>query len=178
LSCIIFFTMIPVACNNVDNNLNDSVSRSKSETKCILIGTRYDSFDALKEDITISYSKSGTQVQVIHSNNDKSVLSVLKKNISSDDLVAAQKGGFRKKAEVLFKSPLIVLFRKDIVRVRTLSRWTGWIFGEGDKCFYDLATAMTQNIIKEDIEIIKPRDFEEKGYLNSFNHLTAQAFLT
>ena len=50
--------------------------------------------------------------------------------------------------------------------------------GQGDVAFYDLAETMVRNIRPEDTLIMSRKDLSEKGYLNTFNHITAQAFMT
>jgi hypothetical protein len=52
------------------------------------------------------------------------------------------------------------------------------LFGEGDVAFFNLAQAMVRNINTPDIAFKYPKDTTEKGYLNTFNHMTAQAFIT
>ena len=52
------------------------------------------------------------------------------------------------------------------------------MFGEGDIAFYDLAEATVDHITDADLVYIPTEDLSEKGYLNTFNHITAQAFMT
>ena len=52
------------------------------------------------------------------------------------------------------------------------------MFGEGDIAFYDLAEMMVYNISDEDLLNMPAEHLSEKGYLNTFNHVTAQAFIT
>ena len=52
------------------------------------------------------------------------------------------------------------------------------MFGEGDLAFYDLAETMVYNISDDDLTLMPSEDLSEKGYLNTFNHITAQAFIT
>ena len=51
-------------------------------------------------------------------------------------------------------------------------------FGEGDQAFYFLAEACAKNINTPDLAFINDRDSSEKGYINTFNHITSQAFIT
>ena len=44
--------------------------------------------------------------------------------------------------------------------------------------FFHLAEAMSNHIHEEDVVNIPPEDLSDKGYINTFNHMTAQAFIT
>jgi hypothetical protein len=79
---------------------------------------------------------------------------------------------------LLFRCPFAVANRKDLETVYHLSRWRPEWFGEGDPAFFDLAKSSVENINTPDLAFKNPRDSTEKGYLNSFNHITAQAFIT
>ena len=68
--------------------------------------------------------------------------------------------------------------RKNLWVVENLGRRRPWDFGKGDVAFYDLAEAMVKNIRDEDRLTMTEKDLGEKGYLNTFNHLTAQAIMT
>jgi hypothetical protein len=52
------------------------------------------------------------------------------------------------------------------------------VFGEGDVAFYYLAQASFRNINTPDLAFANSKDTTEKGYINTFNHITAQAFIT
>lgn len=52
------------------------------------------------------------------------------------------------------------------------------MFGEGDIAFYDLAEQSVRQIREEDRKKMSEHDLSEKGYLNTFNHVTAQALIT
>lgn len=60
----------------------------------------------------------------------------------------------------------------------TLSRWRPERFGVDDPAFFDIAKTTVKNINTPDLAFKTPRDSTEKGYLNSFNHIATQAFIT
>ena len=66
----------------------------------------------------------------------------------------------------------------DLNKVYTMARWKPNIFGEGDVAFYDLAKQTVRNISTVDRAYLNERDSSEKGYVNSFNHITGQAIVT
>ncbi|MFN0176997.1 MAG: hypothetical protein ACKVU0_20310 [Saprospiraceae bacterium] len=154
-----------------------------------LLGTRFKSFEALKSVIQIEYelgaisSDSTTpenrRVRVRHCSNGREVVSVLEAGTSQGDILKARyQGAILDRISLLFNCPFAVANRKDMERILYLSRWSPEWFGEGDPAFFDIAKSSVENINTPDLAIRNPRDTTEKGYLNSFNHITAQAFIT
>jgi hypothetical protein len=153
-----------------------------------LLGTRFQSLDELKRVIQINYSrensKSGSKssreskVCIRHCSNGTGIISELECGISQGDIAEAQKGDLWTKLKLLISSPFVVANRVELSKVYLLARRRTDLFGEGDPAFYDLAEVSAKNINTVDIAYISSRDSTEKGYLNSFNHITAQAFIT
>ena len=52
------------------------------------------------------------------------------------------------------------------------------LFGANDVAFYDLALACVENIDPIDRTRISMQDTTEKGFINTFNHMIAQALVT
>jgi len=52
------------------------------------------------------------------------------------------------------------------------------VYGECDVAFYDLAESMANNITKMDKAAMSSKDLSEKGYINTFNHIVAQAMIS
>lgn len=69
------------------------------------------------------------------------------------------------------------MYRKDLEKIFALSRWRPEK-GDGDLAFFDIAKSTVENINTPETAFRNVRDSTEKGYLNSFNHITAQAFIT
>ncbi|MEO5907400.1 MAG: hypothetical protein ABIQ11_11780, partial [Saprospiraceae bacterium] len=153
-----------------------------------LIGTRFKSLDALKEVVQITYAhqttdSSGTvygspYVRLIHRSGLREVTSILKAGISQTDFMHAKKGTMRDRVLLSLKSPYALINRKDLISVEHLGRREPELFGIGDAAFLDLAEIMDAHISEEDRKSIPSEDLSEKGYLNSFNHITAQALMT
>jgi len=154
-----------------------------------LLGTRFASLEELKSVIQIKYemgtiSSDSTApenqlVFVRHCSKGKEVISVLKKGTSEGDLLGARyHGAFWDRFVLLFRCPYAVINRKDMESVLFLSRRSPDSFGEGDLAFFDIALSSVANINTPDLAFRNVRDSTEKGYLNSFNHITAQAFIT
>jgi len=102
----------------------------------------------------------------------------LRNGISEDDFLVARRGNFIDKFILGCRCPFAVMHRKALMCIENLGRRRPWDFGKGDVAFYDLAEIMVSHICKEDTARIPPLDLTEKGYLNTFNHITAQAFMT
>ena len=156
--------------------------------KGAFLSTRYKSLEELKAVIQIEYFNtipgSGhviykkPLVRLTYSGNGREVTSILKSGICELDIKRARTGGFWDRVWLGLNSPYFVINRRDMLRVFTLSRRRGRIFGEGDVAFYDLSETMLYNISDDDLAFMNSEDLSEKGYINTFNHITAQAFMT
>lgn len=153
-----------------------------------LLGTRFQSLEELKSVIKIEYftDSSGSDsanyknpaVRLTHCSNGQEVINVLESGISQGEIGKARSGDFWDRLHVLIKSPYAVTKRDELSKVYILARRRNDLFGEGDPAFYDLAISVVKNINTPDLAFINVRDSTEKGYLNSFDHITAQAFTT
>jgi hypothetical protein len=93
-------------------------------------------------------------------------------------LYEAKTRGIWYRLGIVLRYPKLFFVRKDLVRVELLARWRANMFGERDLAFFDIAQKMVFNIHDADMDNIRPEDLSEKGYLNTFNHVTAQALIT
>lgn len=154
-----------------------------------LLGTRFTSLEELKSVIRIEYALGASPsdsaapessfVRVRHCSNGRLVTSVLETGTSQGDLYKAGFGGtIWDRFNLLFRCPFAVINRKDLERIFSLSRWRPDLYGEGDLAFFDIAKSSSENINTPDLAFRNVRDSTEKGYLNSINHITAQAFIT
>jgi hypothetical protein len=153
-----------------------------------LLLTDYKSLEEFKHVVEINYkedapaSASGTrncsEVSLTCRSADKVVNSILKSGIRQSDFWKAKQGNLWDRIMLGFSSPYSIWNRKDLVRAEILSRRRFVMFGEGDIAFYDLAEMMLFNIADDDLLNAPPEHLSEKGYLNTFNHVTAQAFIT
>lgn len=163
-------------------------SGSYKDVQGALIGTRFQSFEELKQHITIGYfstsplarifSSTAPGVYLIHDKGGKRVTSQLVPGVSEKDVIKARDGSIWDKLYLAINSPFFVIHRKDLLRVFILARRRGQIFGVGDIAFYDLAETMMHHIDKADLPHIPEKDLSEKGFINTFNHITSQAFMT
>lgn len=153
-----------------------------------LLTTRFSSLEQLKTVVEIEYltpttgSKKGgyrkSAVRLTHCNNGRKVVSVLESGIHEGDFKKARKGGIWALAWAGIRSPWGGLHKNDLKRVYVLARRRPQFFGEADPAWFDLAFTMVYHISAEDWVNMSCEDVSEKGYLNTFNHVTAQALIT
>ena len=183
---ILLFVCLFLSCKQQSTEITDQQTKENhfrhfSTIKGALLATSFNSLEELKQVVQFEYSKSSfgrSYVQLIHLSHGKEIKSVLKTGVSEADFRKAGAGGFWERLKLAVNSPYFVIKRNDMLRVYNLSRRRGTKFGEGDVAFYDLAETMLYNIVDEDLVSISAKDLSEKGLLNTFNHITAQAFMT
>jgi len=181
---LLLFVMM-VSCAN-ENRKETIRSHKEYGGRDALLLTKFHSLDQLKEVVDIEYldfkgvpsEKNPNRVRIQHQSAGRAIHKVLKPGVSQKDFAHARDNGFWAKLGLLFTSPYSVWKRKDLKRVYALPRRRGYIFGVGDAAFFDLAETMMYQIVSEDTIGMPPEDYSEKGYLNTFNHVTAQAMVT
>lgn len=179
----LFLSLLLLSCNHNSDSAAEVYSDSTPAISLIkgkaLLATQYNSLEALKMVIAIEY-KSGfrKRVRLSHRSDKAEVVSVLKSGINERDITKARDGGFLDKVQLSLRSPYFVANRNDLLRIFILSRRRHKVFGGGDVAFFDLAETMVKHINQIDLVNIPEKDLGEKGYLNTFNHVNAQAFMT
>ena len=190
----LFLLISILACNSSANypqtcTCNSTFTIDKAPgMKMALLASRINSMEELQEIIEINYynnfnpdtSHRDTEslVRLKHCSNGLEIISELKAGISQSDILNARNGSLTDQLALLYDSPFAIANRMEINKVYLLARIKPDLFGEGDVAFYDLALASVKNINTKDLAYIHPRDSSEKGFLNTFNHITAQAFIT
>lgn len=156
--------------------------------KGALLLSRFDSLAELKSVIRIEYDRIFSPlsfpliyrpvVRIVHESGGRKVESVLMPGVSEGDFAQARDGGLKERFSLLVRSPYAVWRRKDLQRVYALSRWRDNYYGEGDVAFFNLAETMMHHITGYDRQQLPDKVFGEKGFINTFNHVIAQAFMT
>ncbi len=168
---------------------NFEMQRVCREMKGALLGTRFKSFEELKSAVSIEYFNNNNavsdssipanaRVRVSYCCSGTEIISVLESGVSQGDIYKARFGNIWDRLRLVFNSPYSIINRTDVERIYAMARWRPEWFGEGDVAFYDLAEKSVGNINTVDLAFRHPRDSTEKGFLNTFNHITAQAFIT
>jgi hypothetical protein len=172
------FLLLYYSCGTNSTHSSDAINISAVKGKALL-ATQYNSLEALKTVVAIQYKK-GIQksVHISHKSEAAEVTSVLKSGINERDITKARDGNVWDKIQLSLRSPYFVANRNDLLRIFILSRRRHKVFGGGDVAFFDLAETMVWHIDESDLVHIPEKDLGEKGYLNTFNHVNAQAFMT
>jgi hypothetical protein len=175
-------------CTSMSWGSKDSVGACIYNTgRGALLGTRIASFEVIKNIIQIEYENgpitadstapASKWVRVQHCTGGREVIGVLEKGTTEGDLYKA-KDAILPRFSVLFGSPYAVMNRRDLDKVYALARILPFSFGVDDVAFFDIAKALAKNINTPDLAFKNTRDSTEKGYINTFNHMTAQAIIT
>lgn len=175
---VLVFLAYFLGCRSPQPQFSNSIQSEKFNRNALL-STDFKSLDELKAVVQFEYiADKKSLIRLTHFGNGKKVTSILKTGISERDFSEAKEGDYWKKFKLGLKTPYAFLKKNDLMRVYFLSRRTDSFFGEGDIAFYDLAETMVYNISDEDFMFLSSVQLSEKGYLNTFNHVTAQTFMT
>jgi len=117
-------------------------------------------------------------VNLIYVSNGEKISRTMASGVSQNDLLSLQKANYFKRTRFVITNPLAIRNRGQLDDVYMLSRRRPAFFGPGDMSFYDFAEASFRNINTPEMAYQNVRDSSEKGYINTFNHVTAQAIIT
>lgn len=168
---------------------NSSVIKSADENvPKALLASRFNSLIDFKKKITVQYfadnqlsdsaSHLNNKVGLEYKENGVSCFCTLEKGISQQDISDAAAGSLAQKISLMIQSPFSVRNRKELMQIFMLARRRVALFGAGDVAFFDLAEATVLNINTPEMAYLNAKDSSEKGFLNTFNHVTAQAIVT
>jgi hypothetical protein len=166
----------------------DSITYTNTQHGAALLLTRFYSLPQLDSLVHIQYVKGipnkflaaaiKSEVRLTYHVGSREVISSLQAGISEDDFLRAKNGYVWDQVMLGLGCPFAVVNRGKLKCIESLGRRRPWEYGKGDVAFYDLAETMVKNILEVDREIMSTDDLSDKGYLNTFNHVTAQALMT
>ncbi len=173
---LIFFTS-SFGCSEMETSSmgNRSPTEFTNDFDALLL-TNYSSLDEFQEIVNIDYFKS--KVVLTYSSKQGAIVSVLAAGVQEGDFTKARDGNFWDRAKLGMRTPYVVIHKADIISIEILGRRRHLMFGEGDVAFYDLAEQTVRQIREEDQLELSEKELSEKGFLNTFNHVTAQALIT
>ena len=122
-------------------------------------------------------STHGT-VDIVYKNNGQTIRSSLSDGVTQGDISDAHNGSVWDKVRLTCLSPYAVWNRKELSDIYMLARHYTTLFGEDDVAFYDIAQTTMRKIVAKNGAFTNFRDSSEKGYINTFNHISAQALIT
>ena len=177
--CFILLSFILVLSCNPTEPIDENSLIPNQFSKGMLLGTQFDSYEALLKEISIEH-KTGLWPKAIvsYEKDGFKVTSILEEGVTEKDFERAKTSGLPSRIKLALRSPYFVMHREDIVRAYIMSRRMEKYFGEGDISFYDIAVAFKNHIVIDDEDQFTDRDFSEKGFINTFNHIIAQVFIT
>ncbi len=153
-----------------------SILNDLEDKPTLLITTDFSTYEELLQTIAIFHDPDGEKVTLEQNLGNRTLTSVLKGGLKESSVMQARNGGLIGKTKLLAQSPYFAANRKQVLKVWYLSRWRSRIFGPDDKAFFDLAVSMNHKIIGR--EMYSSADLSEKGFINTFNHVNSQAFMT
>lgn len=166
------------ACSWGSSNENFTTHRA-------LLASRIHSLEELKGMVKIDFfpkdtvDKTATKyVCLTYSSMGKEISAVLREGIDQGELVKAKDGSLLDKLSILFKDPFAIKIRDNLKRINILARRFRIQYGDEDLAFYDLGLASLKNIRKTEHSYTTALDSSENGYINTFNHVTAQALIS
>lgn len=186
---ILFMLISGIACNHANTNnqiVQDNPTLNDQYEPIILakplLASRFKSLDDFKSKVQVKYFNKPndlySKVQLKSGAGNSEILCELESGLSQKDIVKAKDGGIWDKIKLTFKSPYTIRNRKNLEKVFILGRRRTVLFGLRDAAFYDIALELSKHINTKDLAYQNEKDSSEKGYINTFNHITAQALLT
>ncbi|NOT37112.1 MAG: hypothetical protein HOP11_07020 [Saprospiraceae bacterium] len=199
-SCLIF-----ASCQNINTNeasdsntIKSNVTKKNSPknsalndfgTRCkALLTSRFKNLEEFKNVVSIQYDRDysrldssecrNSSVTLSYKSNGEEIKRTMSSDINQDDVQKLPKSDIITLSCFIFTHPNIIRLRKNLEDAYSLSRRKPAFYGPGDKAFYDLAEASYYNIISQPQTFLNSKDSSEKGYINTFNHITAQAIIT
>lgn len=153
-----------------------------------LLTTRFKNLDHFKSIVSLTYeheecatdssSDCRSSVQISYDSNGEHIRRRLYSGYNQGDLTRIQKSDPLTQFKFVMSHPYAMRNRKALEMVYILSRRRADIYGSNDIAFYDLAEASFRHINTAALAYQSARDSLEKGYINTFNHITAQALIS
>ncbi|MFZ1423721.1 MAG: hypothetical protein WAS55_07845 [Saprospiraceae bacterium] len=153
-----------------------------------LLTTRFKNFDHFKTVVSITYKQDlcnvdsnkscNSAVNLIYFSNGERISRTMTSGVNQGDLISIQNADYWTQLKFVLSNPYAIRQRKALERIHILSRRRADIYGSKDVAFFDLAEASVRHINTPNLAFLSVQDSLEKGYLNTFNHVTAQAIIS
>lgn len=185
----LFILVLSISCNpaNTKNRIIQSKTVNNGDYEPLilakpLLASRFNSLDDFKSKVQVKYFNrpnslySKVQLKLVSANSE--IHSELESGISQNDIVKAKNGGIWDKVKLTFEAPYAIRIRQSLKKGFVLARRRKELVGYREVAFYDLALALSEHINNPNVAYKNAKDSSEKGYINTFNHIAAQAVLT
>jgi hypothetical protein len=176
-----------VSCTQDSKSSNDYTDELlEMPVASALLASRFESLPDLKNQVDIEYelftkptdSIQKGLVRLTYTSNGRTCVTELPTGITQNEIIKVRDGGIVDGLNLIMKSPYAIANRVDLNKIYKLARRRQALFGEGDVAFFDLAEHSYYNINTAELAFLTTLDSSEKGYINTFNHVTAQAIIT
>jgi len=181
----LFFALLLLIISLFNSHGEEAISKDQHigvMPKCEpLLASRFKDLDELKQVVDIEYEVFGVHEDTIEGLvrlTYGGIETELQSGISQDDIIKVRDGKVMDAVGLMIESPYAIRNRIHLNKIYKLARRRPLIFGEGDIAFYDLALACVSNMNFDYTYIQTPRDTSEKGFINTYNHIIAQALIT
>lgn len=186
-----FIALIFAGCSKSEDKIHQGevqqIEKNEMPKARALMASRFSSFDDFKKRIKLDYvvdtnggvdSLAHYSVFITYEDRGNKVVSVLESGITQGNIIEVRDGDMWDRAGLVYESPFVVANRVELNKIYKLARRRPTLFGVGDVAFYDLAQACVEHISTDDLAYLYHRDSSDKGFINTFNHVTAQALIT
>ena len=160
-------------------------SRIQMPKSGALLASRINTLEELNEIIQFDYFPLDSndhaavkKVTLRYPHQNDTIVAVLEEGIDQGMIVEARDGDWVEQVKLLMHAPYVVKHREDLGKIYILARRRRQLYGDYDKAFYDLAENSVKKINTKSLAFKTERDSSEKGYINTFNHVTAQSLIT
>lgn len=153
-----------------------------------LLSTRFKNLEHLKKVVSIQYDQDYSRmdsmecihsvVKISYKSNGETITRTMRSGVSQNEILKLQKADLFTRTRFVLSNPDAIRQRGELDHIYMLSRRRPAFFGPGDMSFYDLAEESFRHINTPHLAYFSARDSSEKGYINTFNHITAQAIIT
>lgn len=170
------------SCNNETSSSIDLLKVVKCRA---LLATRFDNLEEFKRQVKLQYFKERitedsilNKVLLTYNDNNQTLTSELTSGITQSDILNVKDANAIQKLQFVTNTPYAIRNRINLAKIYMLARKRPLLYGAGDVAFYDLAEASLSKIRTPKEAFKTGRDRYEKGYINTFNHITAQVIIT
>ncbi len=153
-----------------------------------LLSSRFKNLAHLKTIVSIQYDKDYTKmdsnscspsiVHLSYMSNGEKIIRTMTSGASQAEIMNLQKADYFTCAKFVLAHPNVIRQRKELTKIHVLARRKPDILGPRDMSFYDLAESSVSHINTPNLAFQNTKDRSERGYINTFNHVAAQAIIT
>lgn len=172
-----------VSDNSIFKTLNrkfNAVQKRPLTLNKALLASRYPDLKEFEKVVKITYLKEDEKpaVRLTYQTAVDTINSYLRSGVTQGDFEHIKDSNYFYQSSKVIEAPHVIRSRKNLKAIYLLARRRVDDFGHDDVAFYDLAFESYKRISIDNQAFKYRRDSSEKGYINTFNHITAQTLIT